>query len=80
MNAMLQEIANHPKTATALIGSGAGTNAVLAEWSLTDPNTIAAIVGIIGTLITIFFLWRKDQREQREHERRMKDSTDKRID
>lgn len=74
MNAreLIQEAITHPKTVAGISGAGAAANAAISEsWNLTDPNVIAAIVGIIAAAIGVYFAWKRDKREQMEHELRM---------
>lgn len=74
MNAkeLIQEAITHPKTVAGASVASSAANATISEsWNFTDPNFIAAIVGIIAAAIGVYFAWRRDKREQMEHELRM---------
>lgn len=60
------------KTAAGATFFGSGT----AIFGGLSANELAAIgglfVGLAGLAVTVYFNWKRDQREQREHDARMK--------
>lgn len=71
---IVSEVVQHPKTTAAGTLAASGANAAIAQsWSFTDPNVIAAIVAMIGTVVATYIAIRKHIREEKEHAFRMQE-------
>lgn len=60
--------------ASAKISIGGAAGAV-GGWALDSGTaaTLGVVIAGIGTLASLFYNWRRDRREQREHEARMRE-------